>query len=177
MRERPEFVVVGRFGRPHGISGEIYLIPLSDNPDRFRESETFWMETDSGWSAFRFDSIRTMPGRKAVRMAGIENPEQARQLTNKLIYVKAAALGRPPDGAYFHFDLVGCRVLDSSGRLMGEVVEVETYPANDVWVVESETGKRYLFPAVKVFVKEVNIEKQHIVIDPPEGIFDSRDED
>jgi ribosomal 30S subunit maturation factor RimM len=37
--------------------------------------------------------------------------------------------------------------------------------------------EKYLFPAVKQFVKEVDIENKIIIIDPPEGIFGSPDED
>jgi ribosomal 30S subunit maturation factor RimM len=44
-----------------------------------------------------------------------------------------------------------------------------------VWVIEGD-GRKNMFPAVKEFVIEVDIERKIIIVDPPKGIFDSSDE-
>lgn len=177
MNERPEYIVVGRFGRPRGVSGEIYLNPLTDNPERFRKAGIFWIESDDGWKETKITAIRFISGKPAVRIEAIDNSEKARELTNQYLYIKATDLDDLPEGSYYHFDLIGCRIVDLNGNSLGQLVDVERYPANDVWVIESEKGKRSMFPAVKAFIEDVDIEAKLIVINPPEGIFDSPDED
>ena len=177
MIKRPEYIVVGQFGRPRGVSGEIYLNPISDNPDRFKKKETFWIESDAGWKEIKFTAIRFISGRPAVKIEGIDDPDMARSLTNSYLYIEGSELAELPDGKYYHFDLIGCRVVDTDGKELGQLAAVETYPANDVWVIETEKGKRKQFPAVKQFVRSVDIENKLIKINPPEGIFDSPDED
>jgi 16S rRNA processing protein RimM len=173
LKERPEYVVVGRFGRPRGISGEINIIPLSDYPERFRKKETFWIESESGFIKLNLVSIRFISGKPAARIEGYNSREQARLMTNKYLYIRNADLGELPEGSYYHFDLIGCLVADSGGQMLGRVCEVETYPANDVWVIEAENGRKFLFPVVAKFIDKVDIDKKLIIISPPEGIFDS----
>ena len=70
-----------------------------------------------------------------------------------------------PHDTYFIFDLIGCEVWEEgSNRLIGRVVEVERYPANDVYVVETTSGKEVRCPVVKQFVKKVDVEKRKITV-------------
>jgi 16S rRNA processing protein RimM len=135
------------------------------------------MESGSGWKTIKVLSARFISGRPALRIDAIETPEDAGNLTNRYLYIKADELGQLPEGSYYHFDLIGCLVTDTEGKTLGELVDIESYPANDAWVIETDEGKQVLFPAVKEFVVEVDLEKNLIVINPPEGIFDSPDED
>ncbi len=176
MKERPEYVIVGCFGRPRGVSGEINIIPLSDYPERFHKKETFWIESESGYITLDLVSIRFISGKPAARIEGYDSREQARLLTNKYLYIRSSDLGKLPEGSFYFFDLIGCRVADRDGRELGRVKEVENYPANDVWIIEAGDGKKVLFPAVAKFIDKVDIDKKLIIINPPEGIFDSPDE-
>jgi 16S rRNA processing protein RimM len=172
---RPEYIVVGQFGRLRGLAGEIYINPLTDNPERFQGKEKFWIESEDGWKEIEIEIVSNFSGRPVARVAGIDTPEQARTLANRYLYIESSALGKLPDGRYYYFDLVGCRVTDEKGTDLGTVMEVETYPANDVLVIESSGGTRNYLPVVRVFVKEIEIEKKLIIISPPEGMFDSPD--
>ncbi|UCD16516.1 MAG: 16S rRNA processing protein RimM [Candidatus Zixiibacteriota bacterium] len=176
MVQRPEYVVVGRFGRTRGVSGEIYVQPLSDNPERFQGQGTFWIESGGGWEEVRIISSRYVSGKPAVQIEGVSNPEEAKRFTNKLVFIKGTDLGELPKGKYYHFDLLGCRVVGKDSGELGRVIAVEEYPANDVLVIEDKNGKRHLLPMVAAFIRDVDIKRQVIKAVPPEGIFDSPDE-
>jgi 16S rRNA processing protein RimM len=175
--QRPEYIVVGQFGRPHGVSGEIYLNVLTDNPERFQKKGTFLIRGGDGWKEIRVDSVKSSSGRPVVKIAGVDNSDQAKILLNEYLYIHNSVLGNLAEGSYYHFDLIDCRVVNESGHELGRVVDIETYPANDVLVIESMDGIKYLLPIIRPFLKEIDIEKKLIIIDPPEGIFDSRNED
>lgn len=177
MTDNPEYVVVGRFGRPRGISGEIYLNILTDNPERFDGKTPFWMEGKDSWVEIKLVDFRPMGGRASVRVEGVDHPDQARPLTNCLLYVRKADLGPAPEGKYYYFDLVGCRVEDENHRRYGTVAEVEDFPANEVLLIVDESGQEYLFPMVKHFIREIDIARKLIVIIPPKGIFENANED
>ena len=175
-RETPEYIAVGRFGRIRGVSGEIYINLLTDFPDRFQKGESFWIETENGWKKIKLVSGRHYSNRLAVKIEGIENPEDAKRLTNSFLFVKKKNLRKLPDGKFYLFDLVDCRVIDEEDRLYGRVIDVEEYPANDLLVIKAKNGGRYLFPMVREYIKKIDTDGKKIVIDPPEGIFDSSDE-
>lgn len=176
MNIRPDYIVVGQFGRPRGVSGEIYVKPITDNPERFKKGGTFWIESDTGWKEIEIVDIKFVSGRPVAKVEGIKSPEDATLLTNSYLHIRGTELAELHEGSYYLFDLIGCRVVDVDGREMGRLVDVEKYPANDIWVIEREDGKKAMLPVVKQFVKKVDIENKLIEISPPEGIFDSPDE-
>jgi len=176
LTDIPEYVVVGRFGRPRGVSGELYLDILTDNPERFDGQTPLWIEGKNSWVEIKLIDIRPMSGRASVTVEGIGNNDEAGLLTNKLLYVRKSDLGPAPEGKYYYFDLVGCRVEDETHHYYGTVAEVEDFPANEVLLIVDENGKEYLFPMVKHFIREINIAKKLIVIIPPKGIFENAHE-
>lgn len=164
--------MVGRFGRIHGVSGEIYITPISDNPSRFRKkSGKFWVETETGWREITVRFQKGTTERPLVSIEGVDSPEEAKKYRNELIYIKASSLEKLPEGRYYHFELVDCRVTDMEGTELGQVTAVEEYPANNVLVIKSAGGTVHLFPMIKRFLRSIDIEKKLIVVEPPEGIF------
>ena len=76
-----------------------------------------------------------------------------------------------PEGSYFIFDLIGCRVYDgATGTFIGELVDVQRQPANDVYVIKKEDGEEMVLAAIKKFVTSIDIEEKKIIIDQA-GLF------
>lgn len=167
---------MGRFGRTRGVAGEIYVQPLTDFPDRFKGSTTVWVESEKGWEELMLVSSRWLSGKLAVKINGVDCPEEAKRYTGWYLYIKGADLRELPEGEYYHFELVGCHAVDTNGENLGIVTAVEQYPANDVLVIEDKQGKQYLLPMIAAFVAKVDLERKVIHLDPPEGIFESPDE-
>ena len=72
---------------------------------------------------------------------------------------------------YFH-EIIGCRVFDENNTLLGEVVEILTPGANDVWVIKGENGKEILIPYIADVVKNVDVQNKKIDIEIMEGLID-----
>jgi 16S rRNA processing protein RimM len=145
---------------------------MTDNPERFQSKEPLWIKIDEGWKEIIIERMNLISGRPVIKIKGINSADDAKDLANDFLYIQSAALKNPPEGVFYHFDLIDCLIFDVRGGLLGRAVDVETYPANDVLVVENDIGKRFFLPMVRQFLKEINIEGKEIVVDPPEGIFD-----
>ena len=77
----------------------------------------------------------------------------------------------PPD-SYYTFDLVGCDIFEAtSGKQIGKLVDVQRYPASDVYVIETVGGREVLVPAVRQYIVKVDIDRHRIEIEPG-GLFD-----
>ena len=58
----------------------------------------------------------------------------------------------------FIADLIGCRVLnDDTGEELGALRDVLTLPSSDVYVIGG-AGKQYMIPAVKEFIRLIDVE-------------------
>jgi 16S rRNA processing protein RimM len=149
-----EYIIVGKLGRTRGVHGEINVTPDTDFPERFEGLTEIYVQNRSVWEKLRRASAKYISGRPVLRFEGIDNPEDASRLTNRLLAVPRSDVVELPENTYFIFDLVGCRVLEEgTARVLGEVVDVEQYPANDVFVIKTVSDREVLFPAVKNLVR------------------------
>ncbi len=85
--------------------------------------------------------------------------------------VKTDPVNLPPkdEDEYFWFELIGIEVFTVDGRDLGRVAEVIPTGANDVLTVEGPYGE-VLLPMIDDVVKEIDIERRRMIVDPLEGL-------
>jgi 16S rRNA processing protein RimM len=171
VARKPEYITVGRFGRPRGVSGEIYIHPATDDPERFRELSDLIVVGEGERTKLYLESVAIIGDRPVVRIKGIDSREKAAKLTNRSIEIPGDLIRSLPEGSYYQFDLVGCAVIGTDGTEYGIVEEILFYPANDLYRIKSDRFGEVLLPVVDRFVIEVDIDGRRIVIEPPEGLF------
>lgn len=130
------------------------------------------MRHGDAWQKIRVLRVAEISGRPVVLLEGIDTPEKASQLTNRAIAVPMQGLPPLEDGRHYVHEIIGCEVFDEAdGRKLGEVTDIERYPANDVYVIRATNGSEILFPAVKDFVREIDTKARRIAI-LRAGLFD-----
>ena len=77
-----------------------------------------------------------------------------------------------PDGSYYHFQIVGLTVFTVDGVPLGEVVDILETGSNDVYVIRDDEGKEHLLPALKDVVKDIDLEKGLMLVQPLPGLLE-----
>ena len=161
-----EFVTVGKLGRTRGVKGELYIVPLTDFPERFENITEILISSKEGWRAIKVAWSGFIGGRPVVKFEQVDTREDASRYTNRELGVPRDQLVKLPEDSYYIFELVGCLVyIDGSNELVGELVAVDAFPANDVYRIKTKEDKIILFPALKRFVKSIDIAAKKIVVD------------
>ena len=75
-----------------------------------------------------------------------------------------------PEGTFFHYDLIGCDVVDARGGTIGTVTAVEGTMEMSRLVVAGARGE-VLIPLVAAICTEIDVARRRIVADPPEGLL------
>ena len=163
----PGMLLAGEIGKPHGTTGEVYVIRISDDPHRFDPGATLLHE-DGRELTVR--SSRSHRDRFLVRFEEAFDRESAQALRGAL-YVDPSAVRELDESEFWEGDLVGCRVVLADGSEVGEVSDVIVRPAQDLLQIETPRGQR-LVPFVGEIVTEVDPETRVVTIDPPEGLLD-----
>jgi 16S rRNA processing protein RimM len=163
----PERLVVGEVGKPHGLAGEVYVVPISDDPQRFSPGAR--LVHDSGRSLV-IESTRTHRTRFLVKFEGIDSRDTAENLKGAL-YVDPDQLRDLEADEYWDHELIGLQVELGDGTAVGSATDVLHGPAQDLLVIDTKVGER-LVPMVPGIVVAVDREGRKIVIDPPEGLLD-----
>jgi 16S rRNA processing protein RimM len=145
--QSPDFLAVGKLHRSHGVRGEIILEILTDFPERIRSGVTLYIGTEH--RPLRVKSRRQADTTLLLTFDGFDTPEAVGELRNQIAYVPAE--GRPtlPKGEYYHHQLIGKSVITDDGRSLGLLKEIIETGANDVAVVQPQTGNEILIPLIE----------------------------
>ncbi|MGD0051999.1 MAG: ribosome maturation factor RimM, partial [Vulcanimicrobiaceae bacterium] len=118
-----------------GLRGELKLDPSRVGTDVLAAGLALRATLrDGGALALRVRSLRSHQGRPLVAFEGIDDATAAEALVGATLAVDRAAV-RLREGEFFDEDLVGCALVDAAGDVLGEVVAVEHFPAQDVLLV------------------------------------------
>lgn len=164
----PEFLLVGRVGRPHGVRGEVQFQVLTDFPERIVPGKRLLLGDDK--KPYEVLTVRGSEERLILGLAGLADRDAAGLLRNELVFVPASEVPALPEGEYYLHELIDLPVQTEDGTLLGILTEILYTGANDVFVVEKEGGGELLLPAIDDVVLEVDIEKGRIVVRLLEGL-------
>ena len=167
-------LVIGRIGRAHGVRGDLFVEPLTDEPDvRFADDNV--LETSSG-NPLTVEFTKWHSGKFIVHFVGIDDRTAAENLKSIELSVEVDPNQMPddPDEFYDH-QLVGLavRLLDQSE--IGKVKEVIHLPSQDLLAVTVAGGSEILIPFVTEIVPTVDVSGGFISIDPPRGLINDEE--
>jgi 16S rRNA processing protein RimM len=107
-----------------------------------------------------------------VRFEGFGDRDRAEELRGARLEVARETVPPAPAGEYYHFELLGCRCVDGSGRELGVVREVLEDGGGELLNVEGEAGE-LLVPFVAAFLKRVDTAAGIIELDLPDGLIET----
>lgn len=171
-------LVVGRVVKSHGVRGELVVEVRTDSPEeRFAVGTRLVGRVGRGDAStdreVTIEAVRQHSGRLLMRLAGVSDRDTADALRGMLLLVDSESLPDPEDPDEYHdHQLVGLRVLDTSGDALGEVTEIVHTPAGELLSIRLAGGGDALVPFVTEMVPEVDLPAGTCVIDPPEGLLD-----
>ena len=73
------------------------------------------------------------------------------------------------EGEYFHYQIIGLKVISVTGEDLGEITDILETGSNDVYVVVGPTGE-ILVPAIRDVIKEIDVLSGLMTVDLPEGL-------
>jgi 16S rRNA processing protein RimM len=165
-----ERIIIGKVLSPHGVKGEVRVLPLTDFPERFQKTKSVW--SDARNTYLEIENIREQKEYLLIKFAKVNNRDQAEELTNSYLTIDREQLMELSPGHYYHFQIIGLRVYDLEGSYLGEVTDILETGANDVYVVRRTGKKDLLIPALKIIVKEIDIKEKQMIVQLLPGLDD-----
>ena len=173
-KEDPKDIVeLGKVTGAHGIKGEVRVFVHSGSIDNLRKGmDAFLREPGGKTSVFEIERSG-MHGRVAlVKFRSVDDRNAAEALTGRTVLVEESELADLPEDTYYLRDLEGLRVVDAdSGEACGSLAEVIQGPGQDIYRIQGDDGREALVPAVREFIKAVDLEEGIVRIHFIEGMF------
>ena len=166
---KKEYLEAGKIVTTHGIRGEVKIMPYTDTPDLLAEFDRLFIGRNK--DEVIITRSRVFKNTVIAKIEGVDTPEAAEKLRNKILYMRRDDLELDED-TYFIQDLIGVEVRDAdTDEVYGTIADVMQTGANDVYVIKGEK-REYLVPAIADVVVSTDIDSNIMTIRPLDGLFD-----
>ncbi len=157
--------MLGKIVKSHGLRGEVKVVLPGGMPENLSLPGIHLRLADGRLLPAVFRGGRPVRGGYLFRVKGYEDVNQVAPLIRAEVVIRAADLPLLDDDEYYHFQLLGLQVRDVSGDELGELVEILSTGAHDVYCIRGEAGDELLVPAVSRFIVKIDPESGSMVVD------------
>lgn len=184
MDGRAAYVTVARILRPHGCKGEIAAEILTDFPERLKRLtsvELFNPASNITRGSVRQCRVRSCwlsqsrGGQAIFHFEGSDSIDDAKRLVGLEVQIPLADRLSLPTGSYYVTDLAGCDVVETDGRALGRVREVEIngveIAGTPNLVIDAPSGE-LLIPLAQDICTNIDVAARRITVSLPEGLRD-----
>ena len=175
QKEMQKWFKVGKIVNTHGIRGEVRVISSTDFPEeRYQKGSSLYIFKKDSKEPIEVvvQSSRQHKNFYLLTFVGHDTIESVENYKEGLLKISEEQMSNLDEGEYYYHEIIGCTVRTSEGDELGQIKEILSPGANDVWVIKGKGGKEILIPYIDDVVKEIDVEEKLITIDPMEGLLD-----
>ncbi len=162
---------VGIITSTHGIKGEVKVFPTTDDAERFLELKEVILDTGKERITLEICGVKFFKQYVILKFKGIDDINQVEKYLKKPLLVTRDQAVKLKKDEYFVADLIGMRVLLEDNSIFGELTDVLSTGANDVYEVTMTDGKQVLIPAIKQCIIAIDLPMKTITVHLLEGLM------
>lgn len=159
-----DFLRVGVITSTHGIRGEVKVFPTTDDINRFKTLKQVILDTGKEYVDLEIEGVKYFKQYAILKFKGIDNINEIEKYKGKDLLVTRENAVELKEDEYFIYDLLGFKVISDDGNELGELTEILTTAANDVYVVKTKEGKEILIPSIKECILDIDLENKEIKV-------------
>ena len=149
--------IVGVFG----LKGVLKVRPMTDFLERFEPGSSLLLDGRE----VVIEEVSVQQNKLLVKLEGVDHVDDGRALQFHYLEAPTDFVPELDEDEYRTVDLVGLHVFTTDEEPLGVVKDIFSTPAHDVIVVGE-----ILIPAIKEFVKEIDIPNGRMVVKLIEGM-------
>jgi 16S rRNA processing protein RimM len=150
-----ELIVVAQIAGAHGVKGDVKIRSFTEYPEDCFAYGPLRDETGT----IIITPKKVTPAKDSFIVWPEENLQREEWIEKKgdLLHVWRSELPDTDDDEFYFSDLVGCRVEHVDGRILGKVLQVVNYGADDLLEMKSPAGEVYFLPFTQKDIPDVNL--------------------
>ena len=172
------FASIGTISGLFGVNGVLRVTPESNHPERLKAlpGMQIFVERNGSRTPYQVVSVQPASSGWLLRLEGIEGRDQAEKLLQGQIVIPKNQLLPLPPGEFYLFEIIGLRAETEAGELLGTISQILQPGANDVYVVQSDSGEELLIPAIKQVVLAIEPALGRVVVRLLPGLREGEEE-
>ncbi len=175
MAAPPEYVIVGRIRKVHGLRGELVIELHTDEPETvFVVGRRIFVGSVRGVlrpEPLEISSLRPFKEGYIAKFVGIDDRDEAALWRDRFLFLEVGDLTPLDAGEVYIHELKGMRVELASGDIIGTVLDIYELPQGLALDVSRHNAKSIIVPYDRV-VTSVDRAARVVRIDPPDGMIE-----
>ena len=173
-----KFLEAGKIVGTHGIRGDLKVQSWCDTPEVLCDFDTLYLDEKT---PVEVKSAQVHKNVVLMHLKGVDTVEAAEKLRGKILHldrddVDLRVVRAVGDGASIVFiqDILTFKVYDLRvDRVIGHIRDVLTSnPAHDMYEIAGEDGRLIYIPAIKPFLKEIDMDAGIVYVESIEGLIE-----
>ena len=166
-----DFVSVAYISSTHGLKGDVKVIQLSSDPERFYSlSNIFIIQKNGEKQETLIKKVRAIKGGFAVSLANITTINDAQQIVGCYLAVPENEVPVLGMDTWYYYEIIGIEVFTTDGMCLGKLEDIISTGSNDVYIVRDK-DREYLIPAIRDVIKDVDTKGRRMVIALIDGLL------
>lgn len=166
-----KYFEVGQIVNTFGVKGMLKVKPFTDDANRFEELKKVYICKKEKLEEVEIEEVKYHKDMVLLKVKGIEDMNEAEKVKGLYLKIDRKNAKKLPKDTYFIADLLGLEVYSDTGELLGKVDDIFRTGANDVYVIKDEKGKQLLLPGIPDVIKEIDLEKEKIIVHLLKGLI------
>ncbi len=168
---KEEQIILGKVGAVYGIKGWLKIHSFTDETEAILDYFPWSLKLGNKTQTVEITDWRKHNKVLIVKVAGIDDRDEAQALVGSEILTNEAALPELSEDDFYWRDLIGMSVVTNKGYDLGVVTDMMETGANDVLVVKANlkdgfSKKERLIPYLfEQVIESVSIENKQICVD------------
>ncbi|TWX68873.1 ribosome maturation factor RimM [Colwellia demingiae] len=171
MSTEEKKIILGKVGAVYGIKGWLKIHSFTDETEAILDYFPWSLKLGNNTQTVEITDWRKHNKILIVKVAGIDDRDEAQALVGSEILTNEAALPELSQDDFYWRDLIGMSVVTNKGYDLGVVTDMMETGANDVLVVKANlkdgfSKKERLIPYLfEQVIESVSIENKQICVD------------
>lgn len=164
------YITIGKFGSTYGVHGWLKIHTYTEFDASILDYKPWYTPKNAAdkspteWEIIEVEAGQVHGNGIIVKLPNINNPEDARLMTGKLISIHRDQLPKLNKDEYYWSDLEGLTVINKNGDVLGKVIYLMETGSNDVLVVKNDKEHAIPYLPGDVIIC-VDLAKQEIHVD------------
>ncbi|WP_432628618.1 ribosome maturation factor RimM [Brotaphodocola sp.] len=163
---------VGVISSTHGVRGEVKVFPTTDDPKRFKKLKTVMLDTGREKLTLNIEQVKFFKNMVILKFKEFNDINEIEKYKGKDLLINRDQAVKLAPNENFIVDLIGLKVVTDEGVEFGTLKDVMETGANDVYIIDGNDGKEYLFPAIKQCILNIDLEEGVITVHILDGLLD-----
>ena len=168
--KKNQLVLVGSFGNPRGLKGDISINIFMSNLKSFKMLKEFFLEENK--TILHFTYFKKIGSKYIASLDKCCDRNTALSFKGKNIYSYRKNFPKLKKNEFYSTDLIGCKIINTKNKILGSVIDLKNFGAGDLLEVHDKKKKNFFVPMDKNNLVSVDIINKTIIIDPLYGLID-----